>query len=366
MIRALIFSRDPNWIGGVTNFVETLKSNFSSDIMPTHFQMGQRINDKGEIRRFFITLFDNIRLVKTLKNQNYDLVHLNPSLNAKALLRDGLFLITLHAMGFSRTIVFFHGWDTETEHTIRNNPFLRFIFKLVFSKASIILLLASRFKDSLTRMGFRQSKIQVVSTMFDKRNFEGIKRKSDRNEKTILFLGRFIRKKGLFELLEGFEKITKRFPETKLILVGDGSEREKMKKWVMNHKISECVRFPGYLRGVKKVQLLKDSDIFVLPSYSEGCPVALLEAMAAGLAVVTSPVGGIPDIFSDGKNGILLNSVTPDNIATAIIRLLRDEAFSNKVGEHNRRIAWENYEACIVTKKMEAIYRSLANSGQNS
>ena len=120
----------------------------------------------------------------------------------------------------------------------------------------------------------------------------------------------------------------------------------------MMRNIQDKVSFPGYLVGNEKVENLLASDVFVFPSFSEGCPVALLEAMGAGLPVITTPVGGIPDIFIDGKNGVLLKSVEPEDIAEAIERLLSNEELCRVTGEHNRREAWEKYEARIVCKKI--------------
>ena len=108
--------------------------------------------------------------------------------------------------------------------------------------------------------------------------------------------------------------------------------------------------------------LLAQGDAFLLTSQQEAFGNVILEAMAAGLPVITTPVGGIPDIITNGQNGILLDQVTPQTIATAIKHLFQDESLSSQMGNNNKIQAWNNYEASIVTKKIESFYIQLMSS----
>jgi len=277
----------------------------------------------------------------------------------KALLRDGLFIITLNTLGLEKIIVFFHGWGESEAMLIQRSRVIKFLFSQTFGKAKLILVLASSFKNSLINMGVEADKVRVMTTMFDGSIFEGVSR-DKRREKTLIFLSRFIREKGVYELLEAFALIAKEFPESVLILAGDGPERVGIKRWIERHGMAGRVRLPGYVRGKRKAQLLMNGSIFVFPTYGEGCPVSLLEAMAAGLPVITTPVGGIRDIFVNNENGILLDTVSPERIAMAIETLYNDAILMNKIEVNNRSKAWKNYEANIVTQKIEAIYNEIA------
>lgn len=364
MIKALIFSPDPRRLGGVANYLNVLKAHFTPNIVIDHFQVGQRIGLSGRIVRILFPLLDNIRLVQTWRRNAYDVVHLNPSLNARGLLRDGFFMLTLTTvLQCKKTIVFFHGWSTETEQVIRNSRFLRGIFRSIFGRAKRILVLATQFKHALISMGFDQSKIEVVTTMFNGTLFDGVTKREGGSGKTVLFLSRFIKEKGVFELLEAFDRIHARHPDLRLVLAGDGPERMAAEQWVKNQNLERCVAFTGYLRGADKARILNDSDIFILPSHEEGCPVSLLEAMAAGLAVIVTPVGGIPDIIEDGANGILLRSSDPAEIAAAIQKLIKDQVFCKQAQSRNRHQAWERYEAGVVTKEIEDIYSEVVKNG---
>jgi glycosyltransferase involved in cell wall biosynthesis len=166
----------------------------------------------------------------------------------------------------------------------------------------------------------------------------------------------------MFELLDAFNKIQIQYPEVSLHLVGDGPERPTVEQKISILGLQERVQLLGYMRGKEKAQALVNADIFILPTYyREGCPISLLEAMAAGLPVITTTVGGIPDIIIDKKNGILLKSHTPDAIEQGIRKMLKNTRKRKKIGLLNKEFAWENYESKIVTLKIEKIYKQVSN-----
>ena len=112
------------------------------------------------------------------------------------------------------------------------------------------------------------------------------------------------------------------------------------------------------------MQLFADADVFVFPSYhGEGCPVSLLEAMAAGLPIISTDVGGISDIFINGQNGILLREVSPDELIAAIFRMLEDDELRRSAGQLNREIAWKRYEGAIVSRRIEQLYEQVVSLG---
>jgi glycosyltransferase involved in cell wall biosynthesis len=219
------------------------------------------------------------------------------------------------------------------------------------------------FKDELESLGFETGMIEVVTALFDGREFRQAKGFPAKTGNTIVFMSRLIREKGVYELLDAFQEIHRRLPTARLVIIGDGPEKNRMEEVVRLVGLTEFVSFTGFLEGSTKTKYLDAADLFVLPSYQEGCPVAMLEAMAAGAAVVASAVGGVPDIVKDGINGILLKTVHPQAISDACIRLLNDRARCRTLGEGNAETAWKKYEAKAVAARFEQIYlRSTAGS----
>ncbi len=360
-LKVLILSKDLNAPGGVVHFVSFLMDHFSNHIDSVHLPVGRATEGGGTLQNLFFPFANTISLMRTLVRDRYDCVHVNPSLNIPSLLRDGLFMGVLRLMRQRNVIVYFHGWsDGDAERIQRSLP-LRMIFKMLFGRACMILVLATRFKEKLIGMGIPAERVLVTTTMFDGNIFRGLVPRKREKGKQLLFMSRFVREKGVYELLDAFAPIAVRHPDVHLILLGDGPEKEGMEHRVAALELGKRVTFAGYKRRGEKAQLLLNSDLFVFPTYyGEGCPVALLEAMAAGLPVITHGAGGIPDLFTDGKNGILLNEVTPALIEQAIDRLLGDETLRKEIGERNRKYAWEHFEAGVVTLAVEDVYRRAA------
>jgi len=356
MLKTLLVYGEPKRLGGVVNFMESLKQNLSDDIEVQHFIMGQRVSKTGRFFRILMPFIDSVRLIYTLISKKFDIVHLNPSLNTRSLLRDGLFLIILRLVGRQQIIVFFHGWQTELESKISHNIISRYLFFRVYGKDIDVFVLASRFKKSLISMGFSTHRVHLFSTMFDSKQVPTTKRKTDPCIK-LLFMSRFERAKGIYELLTAFQRFSRDFPMATLELAGDGPEMQAMKNWVNKNELSNSIHFLGYLRGSKKVQAYKDATLFVFPTYyGEGCPVVLLEAMAAGLPIITGSTGGIPDIVKDGVHGKLLAEITPETIECALKSLISKPDRMIYIGESNYLEAWKKFEARTVTRKIETKY----------
>jgi glycosyltransferase involved in cell wall biosynthesis len=159
----------------------------------------------------------------------------------------------------------------------------------------------------------------------------------------VLFLGSLGRRKGAPELIEAMAELPER---VRLVLAGgdeDPGATAKARAQAEGLRITPRVRFAGTVLGADKGALLRDSDIFALPSRAEGLPMALLEAMAAGLPVVTTPVGGIPSLIRDGETGLLVPAGSPRAMAKALGRLAADPDLRRRLGEAGRELATARY-----------------------
>ncbi|WP_286292721.1 glycosyltransferase family 4 protein [Methylomarinovum tepidoasis] len=358
--RILLFGRDPAWFGGVVNFLAALQKETKKTVEYYNFTIGQRPGNPLPISKYLTPLVDAICLTTLIFRERFDSYHVNPSLNPASLIRDGLFLLILRCFKARNVVVSFHGWEPSTARAIENNHLSRFLFRTVFGWPDHILVLADSFRDWLVAQGLPAERIHRFTTMFDGDEAKSAVDSTDPSGDTIrlLYLSRIIREKGIFELVEAFSTLSREDGRLELVIAGTGSEENVVRQRVVELGLEGRVRFPGYCRGGDKWKLIYSSDIFLLPSsYGEGCPVSLLEAMAAGLPVITTPVGGIPHIVEDGKHGFLLAEVTPWHIADGIRRLVTDSQLRKRMGELNRKEAWEKYEAEKVARRFERLYR---------
>jgi len=170
-------------------------------------------------------------------------------------------------------------------------------------------------------------------------------------------------KKGLNYLLEAAGDIVTKFPNTRFLVVGDGSLREDLYKNAANRGISENVIFTGVRRDIR--ELLAISDLFASSSLWEGLPQVFLEAMAMGKPVVATAVGGVPEIVDNGNTGIVVPPKDAPALAQAIIGLLRDPERTRQMGTAGRERVEREYGANVVVRKLERLYESLIDSNSS-
>ncbi|MDX2028310.1 MAG: glycosyltransferase family 4 protein [Alphaproteobacteria bacterium] len=360
-LSALVLSPRPDTPGGVAAFAETMKANFSY-CRVTSLPVGQKPGEKENIfaqAKRLITL--PLNAASLARKGRFDVVHINPSLNPKSLIRDGLILLMLRLARFRRVLVSFHGWRPETEAFIRRTPFARAVFAWLLNGVGRITVLSPAFRNSLQAIGVKGDRIAVTSTMFDGTTIRTGATPSASPRKTILFMSRFKRAKGVYELVGAFARLAEDFPDFDLVMAGDGKEDAALREITARLGLEKRIIFPGYLQGAAKEKALQDCSIFALPtSYPEGMPVALLEAMAAGKPLLTAKAGGIRHIVAEPSNGIVLDEVTIDTVADGLRRLLRNPGFCEESGARNAVYAWQNFEARAVTAKIEVLYREIA------
>jgi len=147
-----------------------------------------------------------------------------------------------------------------------------------------------------------------------------------------------------------------------LLIVGDGLIRKELELQVSSLGIEKKVRFLGWRFDLEKVYA--DLEVVVLSSLNEGTPVSLIEAMAAGKAVVATKVGGIADLVEDGKTGLLVPSKDSDALASAILRLLNDNNLRRCMGEKSRVSVRSKYDVSRLVQDMKKFYLGLVPSSK--
>jgi glycosyltransferase involved in cell wall biosynthesis len=144
-----------------------------------------------------------------------------------------------------------------------------------------------------------------------------------------------------------------------VVIAGDGPEKAGLLRYAQEHGLENVLEIPGHVLGESKWALYDENEIFLFPSSSEGCPLVVLEAMGAGLAIVSRPVGAIPDIVKDHENGFVINSLKSEDFFRMVKTLMDDPVLLLKMRQANKKVAEERFEAKIVTRKMEAVFLSI-------
>lgn len=172
----------------------------------------------------------------------------------------------------------------------------------------------------------------------------------------ILFTGRLVAVKGVPILLRALARVNR--PELHLVLAGEGADRASLEALVDELGLRTQVTFADYVKDVKPY--LRAADIFVLPSLGEGISNSLLEAMSAGVACVATRVGGAAELLEQGRNGILIEPNTVDELAQALATLAGDSELRNRYGQLARDSVLARYDIGSVGARYIALYNELA------
>lgn len=170
----------------------------------------------------------------------------------------------------------------------------------------------------------RPSKIVVVHNAFDLDNFEKISAKIKNKGQTVVVVGRLVPWKGVDEVIEVIPNLVERYPKLKLLIVGDGPERNKLLTLVKNLKVDKSVVFLGGISHERTIELLKQSDIFVLNSRYEGLPHTVIEAMACWIPVIATNIDPHKEIIDNGIDGLLVDVGNQSSLIYSIELLIED------------------------------------------
>ena len=233
-------------------------------------------------------------------------------------------------------------------------------YKALFNYVSSIVVVAEHMATKLIELGCPKelivfSPIGPVNKFFDLRpNYEN---------KTILAIGRFVGKKAPHLTIEAFNLVRKDIPDARLVMAGDGPLFEECKQLVKSLGIQNDVKFLGRISVDQQMQLFEDAYMFVQHSRisdegdSEGTPVVILEASAAGLPVVSTIHAGIPKVVMDGKTGYLAKENDVESMALKMIDLLNNKDLASAFGSSGRDFVRSNFSFDIHIKKLAELIR---------
>lgn len=178
----------------------------------------------------------------------------------------------------------------------------------------------------------------------------------------MVFISAIDHTKGLFELLETlYDHRDELRGRVHLDIGGSGVDDARMNEFLSAHPMDDMIALHGWVAGEAKDALLENNDVFVLPSYAEGMPIALLEAMSAGLAAIVTPVGGIPEAVADGEGAVYVKVRDKDSIYQAIRRLADNPDEVDAMGARNRETV-QRYYPDRVCARLLGLYRKMLES----
>jgi len=239
---------------------------------------------------------------------------------------------------------------------IKNDPFTKFLLLLSSITYTLSFKIIVYSPNLIKEWNLKKykNKILVAHRHFLDFNKFKMYKPSEKRENIIGYIGRLGEEKGVLNFVEAIPEILKEKGDIKFLIGGDGQLRDKIEKYIRAENLSDKVKLVGWIPHDKLPDYLNELKLFVLPSYTEGLPNIMLEAMACGTPVLATPVGAIPDIINDGKTGFIMENNSPECIARNVIRALDDPSF-NKIAEKALRKVRKKFTFEYVVEKWTKI-----------
>lgn len=348
LITAPCLNTDQN-VSGVSTLVQTIIQ-YNTHHHYFHYLLGRP--DKKQNK--FVWL---LQLVKQLvifpiflTRNKIDLVHQNLPFDPKGLSRE--YIVNLWCRLFNAPVLLhIHGGLFITQGT-RNLLFKKLAHSLFCHSKQVIVL--SEFEQIVLKERFGFSTTKVLSNSVDTSIFNDRPKNQLIDQPTLLYLGRIEKNKGIIELVEALELLKKNF-SFQFVLCGTGP--------LVQYCTTECERilgnnfeYKGIVSGEDKINVIKHSDVFILPSYFEGLPMALLETMAAGVVPVVTDVGSMKHIIKHGTNGLLVKKQNPQDLYEKLYDMLSNPLLYKSLSIQASKTIEEKYDINSYIIKLNDLY----------
>ena len=303
--------------------------------------------------RLSMALKAYIKFVYYLIFCKVSLVHCHSAMKG-SFWRKSLFALTARALGVP-VLFHLHGSEMKTFYSMQP-VILQRLIKWILSRQTKVIVLSKSWLDFVKSVS-PKANVEILSNYVDLPDETGLN--SDyRAHKCIkiLFLGFLGSRKGLYDLLPAFKQLIEQECDVELILGGNG-EVDKLKALAKQLNIENHVNFAGWVSGDTKLNLLHQADLFVLPSYNEGLPMSLLEAMSYKLPVITTNVGGIPELVRDGVDGLLFEPGDVAALARHMTYLVEYPEIRTQMANACRMNVENNFSKKVIFPKLNQLYQ---------
>jgi len=309
--------------------------------------------------RFTLKILNSITIiivwVVTLLSKRPDIVHVHTNSYTGFYVKS---LLTLLArITGAKTVLHVHGGKFR-EFYENSCWFLRWIIRRLLSTNSCVIVLSRQWRNVFEAVGLGKTNMAVMpNSVFVPELPESKERPQ---QPTVLFMSYFVRGKGIYDLIEVIEQRRDLLTKCRFVLAGPTTyEWNEIAERIASLNLSESVEMPGSVVGDSKERAYKQADIYVLPSYAEGMPIGLLEAMSYGLVCITTPVGGIPEVIQDGQNGVLVPPGDTKALTEAIEMLICEPDVRSCLGREARATIEREYNWVDRASQIKELYLDL-------
>ena len=232
------------------------------------------------------------------------------------------------------------------------------LVKKTFEELDLIIVLSNNWRYEIQQIAPKANIIVIPNSI----KLPRLQERQVSNPLQLTFLGLIGDRKGVFDLLKVLKKLINDGYQVRLNIGGNGKITRLFKE-LEERSIADSVKYCGWIEDRERDLLLRKTDIFVLPSYAEGMPMSILEAMSYAIPVVTTNVGGIPELVIDGETGYLIDPGDLDALYKKISLLIQSKDIRRYFGNKGRQVIENKYNIDIISQKLSEIYNSFSHEG---
>ena len=331
--------------GGIRSVVE----NYQSSESLKDYQ-GEWIHSHKNEARYLIalTFLQAVLKIISLRMRGYKLYHLHMAMKG-SFYRKMILLLLLRIM-FSKIVLHLHG--SEFEHFYkRSSLLLKRLIRYTFETADTVIVLSNSWSKFVVGVA-PDANVEVINNYV--RPVPRVPQSEIEDKIYFVFLGALGKRKGIYDLLPAFKALLDQGINAKLIICGDG-EMERAISLANRLELGGNVEFTGWVSGDEKIKKLNQADVVVLPSYNEGLPMVILEGMSLGKCIISTRVGGIPEVIENEENGLLIDAGNKEQLIGALSVTCQAEQ-RIQMGNAALKTYQQRYSPAHIIPKLQSIY----------
>lgn len=352
-----------------------LKEMYQISHIDTSHKAGNAGRGALSIRNIWYVLKNSAHLALKIRREVPDIVHVPMAGNRPGFIKFASFVLVSKLLG--RKVTSRIGGSHFDKTYDREHYILRWVMKFTIGRLDALIVRADSIKETFLQF-LPEDKLWLVRIGLPASMFEHVSLSKElaSGSRNVLFIGYISKAKGALDLLSVIPQIVEEHPDANFHFAGEMMKQERNVTFVESSKmpeeefskaqrdprLEEHIELLGVLAGEDKIEAISNASIFVLPSYAEGFPFAVLEAMLAGKAVITTPVGALPEVFVDGEHLLYVEPGNTEQLAKAISDLLADDAFRQRIGYNARYYVQTNLNLDVLATKMDEVFRAVMDT----
>lgn len=290
------------------------------------------------------------KLKKLIKKNTFDVIHIHMSYKGSFYRK--YYVTKLCKKNNKKVIIHLHGSEFKDFYNSGNEKRKKQIREL-FTIADASIVLGEDWKKIISGIAPKANVIVINNAVA----LPNIQTRTISDNRTFLFLGALIQRKGVVDLLEAVKQMKNRnVSNFHVLIAGSGAEENQLKEYTEQNGLQSYVDFLGWITKEQKPSLLEKADVLVLPSYNEGLPIAILEAMSYALPIISTDVGSIAEAVQEDVNGFLIAPGDVNALTDAMVKLTVNTKLWKEESSMSRLICEKKFSEDVFFKEVERVY----------